>query len=395
MLKLIFLDIVYAEICIVKKYFSSITQSEALKVVKKDKTPFLTEEEEEELRKTDDKTEQQKQVEIKLPSELTCPFDQNGKHLIKDAVIVPCCGHFICCDECIRERILHDEIVECPMNDCGQEIDTIESITPYHPMRKMINDYLNDIKLSNNRVVKSSKTDDAFIDFLLNDENTKSSMADTDGESKADGKQSPIVKEKSTENLALEIKVAAHQQESDSATLAASEENETPAEVEAQSKSLPVIIAGKVVASQQQPRQPPTHMMMNVKRRYPMPYPQQAPYTPNSGPNMSIMTPSDMHAQHTLLPRQPQHMQTPGMYYPYANMISTTYAGYAPTSNVLNPYFMHHPMHHQRPYHLQQPQAIRMPQVHMVQPIVNPKLHLPPTLSEKEFYEYKEKLKKE
>jgi hypothetical protein len=149
------------------KFISSL--SEALKIVKKDKTPFLTEEEEEELKKT-------QQIEIKqietLPFELSCPFQEHGKHLIRDAVLVPCCGHFICCDECIREKILLDEIVECPIKGCGHEIDSLESITPHHQMRKMVNDYLTDINLNKiNKLEKlTSKTDEAFIDLLLNDE---------------------------------------------------------------------------------------------------------------------------------------------------------------------------------------------------------------------------------
>ncbi len=36
------------------------------------------------------------------PAELKCPY---GDHLLKDAVLMPCCGHFVCCDECIREKI--------------------------------------------------------------------------------------------------------------------------------------------------------------------------------------------------------------------------------------------------------------------------------------------------
>ncbi len=37
------------------------------------------------------------------PLELLCPFedtDKNERHLMKNAVIAPCCGYFICCEEC-------------------------------------------------------------------------------------------------------------------------------------------------------------------------------------------------------------------------------------------------------------------------------------------------------
>lgn len=74
---------------------------------------------------------------VDCPAELKCPF---GAHLIKDAVLVPCCGHFICCDECIKNKISLDENIECPYDKCGQEIDmgTLSSITPYHETRKKV-----------------------------------------------------------------------------------------------------------------------------------------------------------------------------------------------------------------------------------------------------------------
>ena len=132
--------------------------------MKKDKTPFLTEEEEYELKKT--QQAESKPIET-LPVELTCAFTENGKHIVKDAVLIPCCGHFICCDECICEKILRDESVECPIKECGHEIDSLESITPHHQIRKLANDYLNDVKL--NKINKLDKPD-ACIDIFLNDE---------------------------------------------------------------------------------------------------------------------------------------------------------------------------------------------------------------------------------
>lgn len=153
--------------------------------VKKDKTPFLTEEEEEE--------EKKKQLESiangtngseslnKYPPELKCPF---GDHIIKDAVLVPCCGHFICCDECVKKKILNDEYVECPHKDCDQEIGSLESITPYHDIRKRVTEYLNDLKLASQRATniqsanaqsnntksgQSSNSTNAFLDLLLSE----------------------------------------------------------------------------------------------------------------------------------------------------------------------------------------------------------------------------------
>ena len=133
----------------------------------------MTEEEESELKKNQQQIDNEKAIASSIPPKLTCPFIEHGIHIIKDAVLVPCCGHFICCDECIREKISHEEIVECPMKDCGHEIDSLESITSHHQMRNMVNEYLNDVKLNkfnNNYNKKSSKNDDVFIDLYLNDD---------------------------------------------------------------------------------------------------------------------------------------------------------------------------------------------------------------------------------
>ena len=141
--------------------------SQVAQVVKKDKPAFLTEEEEEEEKKkqllklgTDPNSGPVDFTQLKYPPELKCPF---GDHIIKDAVLVPCCGHFICCDECIREKISNDECVECPYEECDQEIGSLESITPYHNMRRMVNDYLNDIKLANQRTASSSTSNGGSV----------------------------------------------------------------------------------------------------------------------------------------------------------------------------------------------------------------------------------------
>ena len=154
--------------------------------VKKDKTPFLTEEEEEEEKKKLSESlangTNGSESFNKYPPELKCPF---GDHIIQDAVLVPCCGHFICCDECIKKKILNDEFVECPHKDCDQEIGSLESITPYHDIRKRVNEYLNDLKLASQRATNmqnansqssnakssqsSNSTTDVFLDLLLNE----------------------------------------------------------------------------------------------------------------------------------------------------------------------------------------------------------------------------------
>jgi hypothetical protein len=78
-------------------------------------------------------------LEQQIPRHLKCPY---GEHLLQDAVLIPCCGHFVCCDVCIREKISNDEMVECPNEACDQEIGSMASITPYHEMRRKVSDYL-------------------------------------------------------------------------------------------------------------------------------------------------------------------------------------------------------------------------------------------------------------
>lgn len=159
-------------------YVVPIIEFQVSHVVKKDKIAFLTEEEEEEEKKRlgTDTNQPQANMTVKYPPELKCPF---GDHIIKDAVLVPCCGHFICCDECIREKISSDECVECPHEDCDQEIGSLESITPYHNIRRMVNEYLNEMKLANQKCAKdasqskSSASSDPFLESLLDDVEVK------------------------------------------------------------------------------------------------------------------------------------------------------------------------------------------------------------------------------
>lgn len=151
--------------------------SEAAQVVKKDKPAFLTEEEEEEEKKRlgyDPNAASSESTAVKYPPELKCPF---GDHIIKDAVLVPCCGHFVCCDDCIREKISKDEVVECPHEDCDQEIGSLESITPYHNTRRMVNEFLAERRaikeLSQAKTSGSGSGSDAFLDALLDDVDVK------------------------------------------------------------------------------------------------------------------------------------------------------------------------------------------------------------------------------
>lgn len=157
-------------------YVVPILDYEAAQVIKKDKPAFLTEEEEEEEKKRlgyDPNAFTSESTAVKYPPELKCPF---GDHIIKDAVLVPCCGHFVCCDDCIREKISKDEVVECPHEDCDQEIGSLESITPYHNTRKMVNEFLAERranKESSQAAKATGGSSDAFLDALLDDVDVK------------------------------------------------------------------------------------------------------------------------------------------------------------------------------------------------------------------------------
>ncbi|CAF0899337.1 unnamed protein product [Brachionus calyciflorus] len=134
-------------------------EREAAKVVKKDK--FFFDEDEEKAVENRDNTE--------IPKELRCPF---GAHLIKDAVLIPCCGHFICCDECIRTKISNEDLIECPSDKCDQEIGSFTGITPYHEIRKKVNEFQNEMKKFKLSPSNNNQKD-AFLDEIMNQVDTK------------------------------------------------------------------------------------------------------------------------------------------------------------------------------------------------------------------------------
>lgn len=115
---------------------------EAAKIVKKDK--ILFDDDDDEDAKRIEKNIVQEPSE-KIPKELQCPF---GGHLVKEAVLVPCCGHFVCCDECIKQKIEKEETIVCPHEKCDQEIGPLVSITPFHETRKKVQEYLKNSKIS-------------------------------------------------------------------------------------------------------------------------------------------------------------------------------------------------------------------------------------------------------
>ena len=152
-------------------YVVSVIDHKAAQVVKKDKQIFLDEDEDEsskDKQKGDDSTASSA-ASMKIPPELKCPY---GDHIMKDAVLVPCCGHFVCCDSCIREKISNDGIeeIECPYEGC--EIGSLGSITPFHEIRKKVSDFLNTQRQS----TAAAYSSDPFLDSLLNDVDEKSTL---------------------------------------------------------------------------------------------------------------------------------------------------------------------------------------------------------------------------
>ena len=150
----------------------------AAQVIKKDKQLFLDDDENELVssKKEDLQSESDNlHMSSKIPPELKCPY---GNHIIRDAVLVPCCGHFVCCDECIREKISNDGIeeIECPYEGCN--IGSLGSITPFHEIRKKVSEYLNCMKLTNKRLNSNTIQDqvDPFLDLILNDVKSEKSV---------------------------------------------------------------------------------------------------------------------------------------------------------------------------------------------------------------------------
>jgi len=166
-------------------YVVSDIEQKAAQIKKKDKPSFM--DDDDESKGEFDSATAAGATVSKIPQELKCPY---GDHLLKDAVIIPCCGHFVCCDQCIREKISNDEVVECPNEACDQEIGSLTTITPFVEMRRKVNDYLNDLKLANQRAqlglvgstgIDKKSSSDAFFDLIMSgvDETSQSALIKT------------------------------------------------------------------------------------------------------------------------------------------------------------------------------------------------------------------------
>jgi hypothetical protein len=213
-------------------YVVSEIEQKAAQIKKKDKPSFMDEDEES---KGEFDAIAASGGASKIPQELKCPY---GEHLLKDAVIIPCCGHFVCCDQCIREKISNDEVVECPNEACDQEIGSLTTITPFHEMRRKVNDYLNDLKLANQRaqlgLAGSDKksSSDAFYDLILSgvDETSQSAIIKTSPNINAE-----INEESNNEELNKENKIQESQQiktENQNEEIIQARGNESPSAIE-------------------------------------------------------------------------------------------------------------------------------------------------------------------
>ncbi len=71
-----------------------------------------------------------------LPKHLTCPFCLG---VIKDAVLIPCCGYFNCCNSCILYKLYNNYKIKCPLNNCNS-MRSLQYITPNFVIRQEIQD---------------------------------------------------------------------------------------------------------------------------------------------------------------------------------------------------------------------------------------------------------------
>ncbi|XP_050391577.1 E3 ubiquitin-protein ligase RBBP6 isoform X2 [Patella vulgata] len=78
-----------------------------------------------------------------IPQELRCLICQD---LLKDAVLIPCCGNSFC-DDCIRNKLLETEDHECPV--CHEQDVSPDKLIPNMLMRKAIINFLNESGYTN------------------------------------------------------------------------------------------------------------------------------------------------------------------------------------------------------------------------------------------------------
>ena len=81
-----------------------------------------------------------------IPDEYKCTL---GDHIMQEAVFVPCCGRFYCCNWCLLIRVTSgDSDLGCVFSECNKEI-SIENIISCHDLRNKIKLYLNNKNINN------------------------------------------------------------------------------------------------------------------------------------------------------------------------------------------------------------------------------------------------------
>ncbi|GIX75983.1 e3 ubiquitin-protein ligase RBBP6 [Caerostris extrusa] len=106
-------------------YAVPLIDHQAYKEVKKEKPPFVRQE------------EPATEPEAEMPEELLCMF---CKDLLQDAVLIPCCGNSFC-DECVRQVLLESDDHQCPV--CHETDVSPDTLIPNRFLRTAVLNYKN------------------------------------------------------------------------------------------------------------------------------------------------------------------------------------------------------------------------------------------------------------
>ena len=83
-----------------------------------------------------------------IPLKYKCPI---CFCIIKDALLLPCCGYFNCCNECFLAKINNNEIIECLNEKCVDKLfsnNSLQHSTPNIYLRNEIMLFLSKQSLS-------------------------------------------------------------------------------------------------------------------------------------------------------------------------------------------------------------------------------------------------------
>ncbi|XP_035231530.1 E3 ubiquitin-protein ligase RBBP6-like isoform X2 [Stegodyphus dumicola] len=107
-------------------YAVPLIDHQAYKEVKKEKPPFVPQE------------EPATEPEAQIPEELLCMV---CKDLLQDAVLIPCCGNSFC-DECVRQVLLESDNHECPV--CHETEVSPNTLIPNRFLRTAVLNFKNE-----------------------------------------------------------------------------------------------------------------------------------------------------------------------------------------------------------------------------------------------------------